>query len=1256
VLLALGNLLVKETAKASLKIAWDKLPASDPFVVAARKTAEKLEKPHLEKDFLRWFHNQYASGELQKLIKGEPYDPNRLLESLASALLLREFSTEQLTSILADFTAVLDEVVLSGKEGELAHRVASAGEHRQMLSSVSSIEMKVDSLSTQFQNAIAPGGKDKKSEWTAKVNLGRELLQKDRIASAWSVFTELDREAQEKDAPASIRARIKNNLGACLLQRRDPSTAIGYFKQAVVFDEKDRKYRANVVLAETLASGGTQEHLAEINDLLASHPKDVHLIHVKHQLLSSLQGPKAAFNWIEAEQKVLEPSDELPRILAESALRAGVLDVARNCAQKVVNSVPNDPYGQFLLAEAIFLRAVGDKETAHLLSVAPTPAEAEQLREADALYSRGLELLDQREHPNQFSLCIGQRGAVRIMLGKWDAALNDLDTAIRLDPKNVTARHNRLVLRIRIGPQDDIAEEALAFLPEAENKPVVLAMLCANLLDTHRPQRVLQLEHEYHKLFQNSYQLGFLKACAEDELEGGHAHEKAYLEAAISEKRELGQALCCIAQLQASVGEHGNADQNFRRSIESEVGENNPLARINYAGYLLSRGRCREACEQYEQSVPLDRDTPFLAKYLMALWRSGEDGPAKCTKTIRGLPLDVRSKRQIAEVRGFCEERLNNLAAAADIWMQLWEKHNEPEYGIHLAFCQFRMPQSEAQAKATLLRALNTGRHPSPQEGMMAAQMLCQLGDVEKGLRVGYEAVIKDLSNHELAMTYLATMFLMVRDDKGFLLPSEVRDGCVVDVALEGAEKKSWLLLSTGAVAADIPNCEPIRDSTVLNALQGKRVGERFSFASFGAGGEIRGEVLTIRAPELKLAHELLERIAYASPQMETLRRITMPDGIETLLSEFREGSKRHIRFVTAYNDERLPFTWLARCLGKGLAESFVMCVRHGGIRLELFPPDWGVTYGMIDTLEKSPRLVIDLTAILYFACIGKLEWLTPHKPKLMVCQSTLDQLKEVAAEWARAKDGLKSLVSDGTIVAFHDVSPEVVGEWRHTVDDALRFIEGLPRQNIVGRSTEPVLGQLEIEAIGQVTVDVLNTVFERNCPCLLADYRLTRLVSRTDFISVAALHVTAVEAKKYSMGEHTEMMADLMRKGVQYVAVSPEMLEEGMRRFIKKNDPQVLTNLLFQMRPRQSAWPKAGWMVAGAMARVLPDAHVLSRTRDMLVDVVMAALFQEGYSHRHVVILKKRLQQQLALAPIHFARCVVTIDMWTKQNPPAAR
>jgi tetratricopeptide (TPR) repeat protein len=333
---------------------------------------------------------------------------------------------EHLCSLLQQYSEVQEQFY-----GEIAPRRA-----QRMQEQLVAINDGVQSLTSRGEG----------DEIDSQINDARDYIVKREFQLATLLLNRVQRDRGEKFTPRQ-KFRVLSNLGAAALGAGKPEAAAKFFLDALLFQPDDEQGKINEVLAYLLV-GDLHSCHEKATALRREYPSSTRLA-----ALWLLSAPKGArLSALEPEiNSVVRTDAEVSLALARRALMELAFGEAATYASSASKSAPKWSQPQLILAQV----SLGSALRIQAGFRTKTGLQETSLLEAEAAFSRALEMAREERDEQTETMALVQRVDIRLMLRKIDEAVQDAEEAEKLDAENVAVMLGMAQARIASGRLDD---------------------------------------------------------------------------------------------------------------------------------------------------------------------------------------------------------------------------------------------------------------------------------------------------------------------------------------------------------------------------------------------------------------------------------------------------------------------------------------------------------------------------------------------------------------------------------------------------------------------------------------------------------------------------------------------------------------------------------------------------------------------------------------------------------------------------------
>ena len=569
-------------------------PGSSTFVsVTARRWSEK--------DRSEWIEERRQEGIWQDI---------RVLDAEDLAMWLEQAPDSSETLLRLMYPSVFQ--VVENRHEQVLRSTVEAG--------VAEIKAEILSLRTpavsqldesDSERALDPSHRDLEKS----IDAARDLLRQGLVLSARERLEGIRRENAE--IPEPLTFRILTNLAACEIEIGNIDAGCGHLENAHSLMPEDPTAIANAAMAAGLRKD-SELSIELARKALALDPQD-------SQATAALMGGLWYTGKIEQLDELVEAEDWITEdsrcslLLATIRAHQSRFDEAANLCRAVIQSDPKDAEAHICLSQCLLQQY--QATNLPLVYGMKSPAS---LREAESEASLSIELLETTQIQVRRHQARVARAGARILMGRDDDAMADLDFVLGDLPGQPDASYNKGLLLLGQGRN----EEARSVL-ESISDPTLRELAILPLADTY-----LALGDADTVVDLLKGKLNLTKPSSEDirrgeqllraeALLGGQDSVGPLLESALSHDPNNHRLLMLEAVRCSSINDEKGAEDALIRAVENSDGKDGMAVRVQLGGLYESQGRFQEAADTLQEVVGDDASHPSAISLLICQFNGG---------------------------------------------------------------------------------------------------------------------------------------------------------------------------------------------------------------------------------------------------------------------------------------------------------------------------------------------------------------------------------------------------------------------------------------------------------------------------------------------------------------------------------------------------------------------------------------------------------------------------------------------------------
>lgn len=833
------------------------------------------------------------------------------------------------------------------------------------------------SIPTQVKSPDSEPVQDSEEQrLSGRIDAARDLIQKGLIVTARKQLEGIERETDR--LPDTLRFRLLTNMAVCALGEDKLDEASALLDEAHGIQPEDRTGIINAALAAELQQD--PKRAAELaRKALTLDPHD----------------PSAAANlisalWSMGKNEEIEDfvasaewmTTELPSALALALARVRVqqerYDDAKDVYRSLIDTSPDDAQTRLGLSQCLLAQAQVER-----LPVAYSKEELERLREAEKEADRAIELL----RPTQLSGLLHQalilRAGARLLLGKVDEAMGDVDAVLSDVPQHPDATLHRGLLLLKKG----LASEARRWIEGIQDPNVrselllPLADACLESGDTTAAIDLLRgsfkLDPPEREDFGRAQSLLRAEAAAKTDDSVG-----PLIEAAI-ERFPDDPVLFALAAVRSSLRDDTEAaesalnkaidlaDAPFRQVLQGQLGR-----------FYEGGDRFADAAEQFSKACGNDPAHPDAVPMLLSLSNSGQHRKAlnlarKIRDVIDPIPrivIDVE-----AAILGYVGDVRAEVLRHRELCSQ---EYTVPGDRVRLAWAQIRCGEREA-ALETVLNIDVSGLGHDSQALMKLAYMKCSLGAAD----YISDAYLARRYGRNDPTTHLGYFRLFLGWSEEWEEPVVVEPGCSVRIK---DEEQWWHILED----EEEPNGsrELSQDDDLAQRLLGQSAGAVIVLRQ--AFGNVSYEIAEIQSKYVRAFQETCDDFSLRFPDDASLSRVEMDSNFTPVFQSIEMRHQYISNVESLYKSRQLPFASYCSLIGNTTLSAWPEYTVLPDRRLHFGTGSEMETNEAGELLRDAEAIVLDMVALLTVHRLELAEHLRKRFSRITIPQLVFDEIQ----------------------------------------------------------------------------------------------------------------------------------------------------------------------------------------------------------------------------------------------------------------------
>lgn len=954
-----------------------------------------------------------------------------------------ESTRESAQKILASFGRYLYDELYKGKEG-----LSTLAVRNEMLQLETREEIGIDlthhseriiseitaNVREALSDTIQPVGADsspaiEEKVFNARIDDAMKLLRQGKVQVARSMLLEMRAEEAAQNAPVNVHFRIAANLGCCALQLDDPLTARTELRTALSLKSNNHQVLSYASLSAMVLdereealdySEGSCPPEENSPEIIANRIRVLHWAG-KVDEIEKLLCDKP---WVTEDSRCsfvlgLIRMNEAEYTEAESYLRISLRGNEEN------------PHAHRLLAETMIIPLDDQMLKDVPLPWRVTPEVHDRVDEVERELTRSAELFEGFDNRARLHETLIQRAYIRGLLGKRDEAIEDCDRILADDKKNGEALRHKGQLLMLAGQTDHAIKVFEKIEDKDEQRRASLALAHAFSKKEQHEKVIDTLSEYWNPNERQRQQLVIAELLLEAHFRKGDKEAVRTILMSLEETwHDEPEALLVLARQRHREGKVDEAAEGMREALAQASTNGRDRITLELADLHFDEGNWGQAVELYESIVDQSEDNPVLRRYVVSLFNSGAYRPAF------NLAQHLRSSGDaipiISEIEARLLEQTGQLELARELYEQLSKlEPNKISHRLRVGSLYLRAGRAEESKR--VIADIGFQEIQDDSYALLRVAFLRKFHSLDDFLPMAYRARRIDATNPDTHLGYLQIFLSRGAEVEAQLSPEAVAVDCFV--RLENGKKTKTFLILKGE---DIDPLKGEISSTDPRATQllGLKQGDTVVFKE----GEPDATAYTIAEVKSKYVHAFQETLSNFSDWFfgnPALRAVDVSGNDFSGVFSMLDRRAEHGREVMGlYAQRLLSMGAAARLFGKSLFElwgGFTTAER--GVRVFVSVGNAEESTRESELVARSDAIVVEMTGLLTLGHLGLLPFLPRLFSRIIVAQSSLDELNEWIFELQATSKPSSIVWKEGDGYAYQEVTEEMY-------EHRLKFLE----------------------------------------------------------------------------------------------------------------------------------------------------------------------------------------------------------------------
>ena len=869
------------------------------------------------------------------------------------------------------------------------------------------------------------------TEHQSEIDTALELLKNHSPTAALKRLEDLKRSIWTSASPIE-KFRVLTNMAASQHALNKEREAAMLLIEAFQYNPEDEKALSNRALAHLLL--GEMDKAADYaRKTLEKNPANLNA----YVVLVEISTDEETLEEVIAKvPKYFRETSEIAHAISDIAKQRGNLEEARKWRETMVAQAQEDASNlkaalAVILIEQVLVNriAVYTKQLDEL--------QKDQLKRAVGLLREAWESVVNTELHDVRIDWIINRSTAYCLLGDTQAAIEDLNTALKIEPSNPMLLKNRALLAF----EREEKESAIEFLkkiqsaPEASEAQVLIASI---LFSSKRFDEAIKTLNDFlttnpsPKLQEDANRWLVRIYVAAERFE-----DAEQISTTISESfpRNI-LNLVELTRVSSAIGKRTEALSLLKEAYDYAQNTDVFLEIVELADLLYIHEQFKEAATLYERIADTNQNSELTQWLIKSHYNAGEIGKAlEICQELRAKyngPLE-----NVSKIEYEIYEEIGDLDQALAIGEEyLIRFPDDTEMQIHLAYIHYRLNNVEEFKR--LLEKSFVLENLSPQSCFNLAYLHKIAFKPKKALDIMYETRRTHYGNPDAHLKYIGLFYQVEKQIGESLSPTQVQPDTAV--CLEISSETEWYIIEERE-DADIAHEELNVTHPLARKLLHKTVNDEILLRENPAGSEF-GKITAIKSKYVHVLQESFRKFPKLFPDdlgVWSIKLDNLPDDshetddsakFQPLLDFTDKRHEASLRIEEAYKENPLPIGTFTNLTGGNVLEAWglLMSKPDLGVRCCIgSPEERRQAFALLE--DSQPKLVVDFISLMTLHCLEAADTVIKTFGKLRVAQSTIDELQRIIHEregmWSE-REGM-TIEKEGDKYVRYMIKPEEV-------------------------------------------------------------------------------------------------------------------------------------------------------------------------------------------------------------------------------------
>lgn len=891
-----------------------------------------------------------------------------------------------------------NQIMLKSDRMQLEGQKHLSNQNQAILDAIQELDTKVTDIpgkhfninvSTAVETAL-------EKEYQLTINKAKDLLKNHKPMTSLDLLEDL-RQRKWKEASENLKFNILTNIAAAQYAINKERKAAKLLIRAFKHNPKDEKALVNRALAHLLL-GKTEKATDYAEQTLKKNPDNADAYAI---LIESLTDGETLEEIIDKVPQDLRKTPQIAYAISGVAKQHGNLEEARKWRETMVAQEQGDTADFKAALAAILIEEVLVNQLT-VVTKQFDKAQEKQLRKAIELLTEAWDCVSRTELRDFRVGWIINRGMAYFHLGEMKETINDLDTALEIEPLNPDLLKKRAISAFEDGERESAIEflEKIQSTSEVPEVPIIFANF---LFASNRFEEAITKLNDFLITNPSSE----LQKEANHLLIGVYIAHGCFTEAQqISRNmRELDPTnilyLVDAARISSATEKRDEALSLLKEAYAYAQNSEEFPEIVELADQLYIHEQFKEAATLYEKLADTNQNSELTQQMLQSYYNAGEIG--KVLEVCRELrekygPIKnlSRTEYEIYEEIG----DLNKALAVCEAYIDAFP--DDTDMQMHLAYVHHRLNNFEEFDR--LLDKSFDLKNLSLQSHFNLAHLHRIGSKPEKALKIMYEARRTYFNDADAHLKYFG-LFLQVEKQIGELLhPTQVQSGAAVGIDSSG--EINWYIIENRD-ETDYRSEELDIEHPLAQRLLGKTVKDKICLQENPIDADVR-EIADIKSKYVYAFQDTFRKFSERFPGTPGLWSIKLPDSNETddstkfrpLLDSIDRQYEATLQISKVYKENRLPIGAFTNLAGGNVLDTWGFLMSSPDLGIRCCVGNLEEKIQALALLENPQlKLVVDLISLITLHCLEAADIVVRAFGKLRISQSTIDELQGIINE-----------------------------------------------------------------------------------------------------------------------------------------------------------------------------------------------------------------------------------------------------------------